>query len=461
MSFLSPYRAVLRTPHACGAFVSSLVGRLCYGIVGLSLLLMLTVGGRHYGFAGLVMALFGLTIVLVSPFRAWMVDRHGPRRALLPMAAGFAAILIAIAVIPTLWSAMVDDREVLQTAYSLDGVAEELLNVAGPVIAGVIVVTATPTVGLLVTAGLVVAGTELFVRSPALRRWQAPVAGPASNTPGVAPGEAGAGRAILAVAFVTGAVGLCLGGLGLVIVAFSQARSDPAAVAWIEAALSVGSALGGIGYGAVAWRIRVQDRLALLAVGLVVVLVPAALSPNLLVLALLIGLAGALVSPALATAYVLTDSLASPKARNRAGNWVNSGYNAGSSAGAVLSGQLVGRIPLSACLPVLAAPALLAVVPLLRAQLTPTAEQPAAPAIRRATPRRPKPKRRALTSSRVTDQRSSPNDPPPRPWPTCRAGRPSTPRRIPRAMAVPAPHPYMGAGSHAALGNGAGPGSSG
>ena len=93
----------------------------------------------------------------------------------------------------------------------------------------------------------------------------------------------------------------------------------------------------------------------------------------------LIGLAGVLVSPALATAYVLTDSLASPKARNRAGNWVNSGYNAGSSAGAALSGQLVGRIPLSACLPVLAAPALLAVVPLLRVRLTPTAEQPAAP----------------------------------------------------------------------------------
>ena len=78
MSLLSPYRAVLRTPHAFGAFVSSLVGRLCYGVVGLSLLLTLTAGGRHYGFAGLVMALFGLTIVLVSPFRAWMVDRHGP-----------------------------------------------------------------------------------------------------------------------------------------------------------------------------------------------------------------------------------------------------------------------------------------------------------------------------------------------------------------------------------------------
>jgi MFS family permease len=391
VSLLSPYRAVLRTPHACGAFVSSLVGRLCYGIVGLSLLLTMTAGGRGYGLAGFVMALFGLTIVLVSPFRAWMIDRHGPRRALPPMAAGFAAVLVAIAVIParsgvndaviavlaaaagacapplgvvmrTLWSALIDDRNLLQTAYSLDGVVEELLNVSGPVIAGVIMVVATPAVGLLVTAGLVVAGTGLFLRSPAVRRWPAPVAGPASGTPDAAPGEAGTGRAILALALVTGAIGLCLGGLSLVIVAFSQARHDPAAVAWIEAVLAAGSALGGLGYGAVAWRISAQHRLVLLATGLVVILIPAALSPNLLVLALLIGLAGVLVSPALATAYVLTDGLASPQARTRAGNWVNSGYNAGSSAGAVLSGQMVGRIPLSACLPVLAAPALLAVV---------------------------------------------------------------------------------------------------
>jgi len=403
MSLLSPYRAVLRTPYACGAFVASLAGRLCYGIVGLSLLLTLTAGGRGYGLAGLVMALFGLAIVLVSPFRAWMIDRHGPRRVLPLMAAGFAAVLVAIAVIPprsdvndgaiavlaaaagacapplgvvmrTLWSALIKDRDLLQTAYSLDGVVEELLYVTGPVIVGVIIVVAAPAVGLLVSAGLMVAGTGLFLRSPAVRRWPAWVAEQASSTADAAPGEAGASRAIVAVAFATGAIGLCLGGLGLVIVAFSQARRDPAAVAWIEATLSAGSALGGLGYGAVAWRISAQHRLALLTAGLVVLLIPAALSPDLLVLALLTGLAGALVSPALATAYTLADGLASPQARIRAGNWVNSGYNAGTSAGAVLSGQLIARIPLSACLPVLAVPALLTVVPLLQARPKPTAE---------------------------------------------------------------------------------------
>jgi MFS family permease len=182
------------------------------------------------------------------------------------------------------------------------------------------------------------------------------------------------------VALAAGAIGLCLGGLGLVIVAFSQARHDPAAVAWIEAAMSAGSALGGLGYGAVTWRVRAEHRLVLLIAGLAVVLLPAALSPDLLTLALLAGLAGVMVSPALATAYVLTAALAAPGARNRAGNWVSSGYNAGSTAGSALSGQLIGRIPLTACLPVLAAPALLAVVPLLRLRFTTAQEPPTTPA---------------------------------------------------------------------------------
>jgi predicted MFS family arabinose efflux permease len=129
----------------------------------------------------------------------------------------------------------------------------------------------------------------------------------------------------------------------------------------------------------VTWQVPARRRLVLLVAGLAVILLPATFSPALPVLALLAGLAGVLVSPALATAYVLTDSLAPPQARNRAGNWVNSGYNAGSAAGSVVAGQLIGRIPLTACLPVLAAPALLAVLPLLRLRVTPAGEQPAAP----------------------------------------------------------------------------------
>jgi MFS family permease len=410
VSVFSPYRAVLRTPHARGAFAASLTGRLCYGTVSLSLILTLTAGGRGYRFAGLVMAAFGVTVVLASPLRARLVDQYGPRGALPPLTAGFAAALVTIALIParpgagdvliavlaaaagasapplgvvmrTLWGALSDSRTTRQAAYSLDGVAEELLYVAGPAIVGVLVLAARPATGLLVSAGLVVTGTALFLRSPALRRWPAAEPGPGrapGSTEAVQPAaEAvpsatpGTGAAIVAVAFATGSIGLCLGGFGLLVVAFGQARHQPAAVAWIEASLAAGSALGGLGYGAVAWRVSARRRLVLLDAALAVILGPAALSPSPLVLAVLAGLAGTVVAPALATAYALGADLAPAAGRNRAGNWINSGYNAGSSAGSVLAGQLTGRLPLGACLPVLAGPALLAIVPLLRARLRP------------------------------------------------------------------------------------------
>src|SRR6185312_4179152 len=249
MTLLSPYRAVLRTPHACAAFAASLAGRLCYGIVSLSLILTLTAG-----FAAVLVAM-----ALIPP----RSGAGGAAIAGLAAAAGVCAPPLGV-VMRSLWSDLIDDRSVLQTAYSLDGVAEELLYVAGPVITGMITVVAKPAIGLLVTAGLAVAGTGLFLRSPALARRETTGARPASRTQETAPGKAGAGRAILVLALATGAIGLCLSGLGLVVVAFSQARHDPAAVAWIEAALSAGSALGGLGYGAVRWRICPQHRLALL-----------------------------------------------------------------------------------------------------------------------------------------------------------------------------------------------------
>jgi MFS family permease len=202
----------LRVPRARAAFASSLVGRLSYGIVSLSLLLTLSAGGHAYAFTGFVMALFGLAVVLASPFRARTVDRHGPRRALPPMAAGFAVFLVAVAavrprpgghdaaiavlvaaagasapplgpVMRTLWSTLIGDRDVLQTAYSLDGVFEELLYVTGPLIVGVLAIAVTPAAGLLITVGLVTAGTALFLRSPALARWPSAATGAAAQVP--------------------------------------------------------------------------------------------------------------------------------------------------------------------------------------------------------------------------------------------------------------------------------------
>lgn len=87
------YRAVLRTPHARRTFAAALLGRLSYGMAPLALLLSVRDATGSYPVAGTALALFGLTSVLLSPARAALVDRYGPRRALPPLATAYAGLL--------------------------------------------------------------------------------------------------------------------------------------------------------------------------------------------------------------------------------------------------------------------------------------------------------------------------------------------------------------------------------
>ena len=93
------YAAVLSVPHARRTFVSALVGRLSYGVAPIAVMLAVTRATGSYAVAGVVMALFGATVVFLSPYRAALVDRHGPRRALIPMSLLHSGLLCALAAV--------------------------------------------------------------------------------------------------------------------------------------------------------------------------------------------------------------------------------------------------------------------------------------------------------------------------------------------------------------------------
>ncbi|MFI7298507.1 MFS transporter [Streptomyces sp. NPDC050121] len=378
------YAVVLRVPHARRTFVAALTGRLSYGIVPLSVMLAVTRSSGSYTVAGTVMALFGATVVFLSPARAALVDRYGPRRALVPMTAAYLALLgllttavsrpdaapapvlgalatAAGACVPPLgptmravWGMLAPDRALLQRAYSLDGVAEELLFVAGPLLVGVLVGFAPPAAGILFGAALMAGGTAGFVSSPAVRDVRP---GKAAVRRGGG-GLRGLGRPVVAVA----GVGLALGVVDLLVVAFAERHghgTGGAGVAWVLAALSAGSAVGGLLNGAVAWRTAPGTRLPLLTAGLGVTLCGAGLAPGLGTLAVAVAVAGFFVSPALTTAYLIADECAAPEARVRAGAWINTAVNAGSTAGTAVAGALAGRLPVGVCFAVTGAAVLL------------------------------------------------------------------------------------------------------
>ncbi|WP_426367101.1 MFS transporter [Streptomyces sp. E-08] len=389
------YAAVLRAPYARRTFGAGLLGRLSNGTAPLSLILSVKDGTGSYAVAGTVMAVFGLTGVLLSPARAALVDRFGPRRALVPLAAAYALLLVALAVATArpgtpaaslmvlaaaagalppplgpvtraMLSATLTDRDLLRRAYSLDTVAEELLFVTGPLLVGLLTRFASAPAGLAVSAGLVLTGTLALVASPAVRRGAGERgSGAPGRTPGV-PDVPGPG--LLRAVAVAAAVGMCLGAVELLVIAFADGHHSPGAVPWAMAALSAGSAIGGLVYGAVPWRVPTGVRLSVLALGLGAVLASAGLSPHPYAMVGWVALGGLFLAPAITSAYLLADESVGEGRRTRAGAWVSTGFNAGTTVATAGAGLLVGRLPMPLCFALAALPAVLtAVVTLLPA----------------------------------------------------------------------------------------------
>jgi MFS family permease len=218
--------------------------------------------------------------------------------------------------------------------------------VSGSLLVGAVVQCAPPAAGVALSALLVWAGTLAFVLSPA-------VAGvrPAGAKSATRSGDRlRGGRALVQPVVVAAGVGLSLGAIDLLVMAFAQQRHHgDDVVAWVLAALSVGSALGGLLNGAVNWRTSARVRLPLQAGGLGLALLGAGLAPGLGTLTFAVACAGFFVAPALTTSYLIADEAAPPGCRTQAGAWVNTAVNAGSSGGAAGVGLLVGQLSLGLC----------------------------------------------------------------------------------------------------------------
>ncbi|GAA1468320.1 MFS transporter [Nocardiopsis exhalans] len=406
------YRAVLRVTGVPRFLTPAMLGRLSYGMVSLALILAVVHTTGSYARVGLVMGLFGLTVAVLSPLRALLIDRHGLLRALLPMALLHASALLGLAaaswnpgahlgslvalasvagacapplgpVTRSVWSHLITDRELLQRAYSLDTVTEELIFFTGPLLLGALMWVWPPSAGLALGAVLVVSGTVGLVTSAAARSMAAARTGTGSATEPAPKPDPGGGRAhdphptarggFLSAVAISGAAGLTLGSAVLLNVAFAEQRGAVEAVVLVESAQTAGSALGGLAYGAVAWRTGTRTRLALLGLALGGGVAAAALVSGVPVLVALLFVIGVFGAPLLTTAYLLADESVAPGYRTRAGNWVNTAYNAGSTVGGAGVGLFLTVAPPSAGYPLIGAVlVLVAVTVLLTARRTTT-----------------------------------------------------------------------------------------
>jgi MFS family permease len=342
-----------------------------------TVLLVSSVTGR-YGLAGVVTAAGAAGYAVVSPLTARLGDRLGQRVVLLPQIGVFAAasgaliggaiarapgwLLLAAsavagaatpqlgAMVRARWSVLLNGSPLLHAAFSLESVAEEVIFVAGPVLVTLLATEVYPAAGLAVAAATCFAGTLLFA---AQRGTEPPVltAGPVPRRTGPVahqerPGRRPRGQVLPAAGLVTLLpvfffFGAMLAAIDLSTVDFAQAHGHKPLAGVILAGYALGSACGGLWYGARAWHAPLHRRftgsLCAAAAGTATFWV----MPGLLPLAAVMLVSGLALSPVLISGFSLVEEQAVPGRLTEAMAWLTSAISVGTAAGSAVAGQVV------------------------------------------------------------------------------------------------------------------------
>ena len=359
---LARYRRVLAAPHVPPLVASSVLARMPIGITGLATVLFVQHQTGSFGSAGVVSAAFAVAAGAISPLQGRLIDRLGQPRVLVPsvlvhvtglvalIAFGLAgapvgvlagcAVLAGAAIPPispalrTLWPVLLDE-DAIPTAYALDSILIEVFFVGGPLFTALIVTVFSPAVALGVSAGLVLSGTLWFASLGPSRDWR----GEISTAGWAGPLHATGMRTLL-----VGAVGcgVSLGSIEVALPGFGAAHGHASLGGPLIAAWSIGSAAGGLVYGAQADRLVPRGRWwAMLNLALACACLPLLLAGSTVAMFLLAPLAGFLIAPTQATQNLVVGDVAPAGTMTEAYSWVLMGLVVGIAAGNAAAGLLI------------------------------------------------------------------------------------------------------------------------
>ena len=237
-----------------------------------------------------------------------------------------------------MWPSLLRERqELIPPAYALDSVLIELIFILGPLLTAAIAALMSPAAALIVSAASVMIGTIAFTaQAPSRAVRPDPEATAAAGRFGAlsSPGV----RSLVLTSLPAGiGIGIC----EVTLPAFSDAEGSRELAGVLLAVWSLGSAAGGLAFGAWPQRPPLQRvHLAVTAL-LPLALLPLAAATSVPVMALLVLPAGMFIAPLLATRNELIGWVAPPGARTEAYTWPVTAFVGGIAIGSAMAGGIV------------------------------------------------------------------------------------------------------------------------
>nr|WSW45419.1 MFS transporter [Streptomyces sp. NBC_01001] len=357
------YGQLLRTPGAIGFVLPGFAARLPFGMLTISILLLVQHTTGSYGSAGIVAAVTGVSMALSAPVMGKLTDRRGQSAVLVPVVLMHSAAVstlvalallgapvwaLALAAVPAgasvpqvgpmvraRWAARLEGSPLLPTAAAFESVTDEFTFVVGPVLATALCTGVHPAAGLITEAALTLAGGLVFATQ---RATQPKVHAAAAGGQKHASALSFPGLRVLIVAFL--GIGAVFGGMQVSLAAFSNEIGNPGANGLLYGVFAAGNMTAGIACGAIAWKIGPRRRLLLGYAGLTVAASVLWTAHSMILLGALGLVVGLCIAPALITGYTMIESLIPANARTEAFTWLTGAVAFGQATAVTLAGRL-------------------------------------------------------------------------------------------------------------------------
>lgn len=359
----NPYRELFAAPGTRGFALAGLLARLPLPMTGIGIITLLVQTRGSYALAGAVSATFVLTYALLSPYISRLVDRHGQRRVLpaatvisviglliLLASSGrhaadwslFAGALLAgfmpsmSAMVRARWSAIYRGQPHLQTAYSLETVLDEVTFIVGPPLSVGLSIAVFPQAGALAAALLLMLGVAALL---AQRSSEPAVAAQVYSSAPLKSLIRVANVRLLTLLMV--AMGVIVGTVDIVSVAFAEQLGQPAAASIVLSAYAIGSCLAGLLFGALKLQTPLRHLLLLGGLATAVSTLPLLLVGSIPALSAAVLVAGLFFAPTMIVAMSLVEQLLPEPRLTEGMTWLLAGLNVDVATGAALSGQVL------------------------------------------------------------------------------------------------------------------------
>jgi MFS family permease len=358
---MQAYRAVLGIRDVRRVLLLGLVVRIPLWAANVVLVLQVVSHlDRSYGAAGFLEGVATVALAVSGPWRGRRLDRVGLRRAVAPSLVVLAACwsfapflgywpLLGLATVAGLFvvpsfsivrQAMIHGVPEQQrtTALSIDAVVIEISFMIGPAL-GVLLATYWSTSWALFACEFasIAGGLLIWLANPPLRSDEATADARAQPRERGAAGYSWVSPAFVAVLGASAAATIVLTGTDVGVVAALRDMGHQSWIGWQLAVWGLGSAIGGIVYGALHRTIPAAVLLSLLAA----TTIPVALAQEPILLAVLLFVTGFFCAPTLTATVDALSRVVPERVRGEALGWHGSALTAGGAIGAPLAGVAV------------------------------------------------------------------------------------------------------------------------